>query len=165
MRKKLLLIIAAVLLIGGAVWAYGYFTQGTAVPYPGFLAELEAGKLAEVDIYKDRLTFKTTDSDTLYRTDNPDRDGFKEQLLLEETIKVTDHTKEDDSLTYYLDLVFDIFFIGLMVFGVWKLVSLYRSTFRVVHHTGIKFDRIAGMNNVKKDMMLVVNFSNHFMLL
>ena len=49
-------------------------------------------------------------------------------------------------------------FIGLMVFGIWKLVSLYRSTFRVVHHTGINFDRIAGMNNVKRDMKLVVDF-------
>ena len=31
-------------------------------------------------------------------------------------------------------------------------------TFRVVHHTGVKFDRIAGMSNVKRDMSLVVNF-------
>ena len=158
MAKKFILILLAVLLIGCGVWAFGGLNQGTAVPYPGFLADLEAGKISQVDIYKDRLTFKTTDSGTLYRTDNPDRDGFKEQLLLEETIKVTDHTKEEDGLTYYLDLVFDVFFIGLLGFGVYKLVSLYRSTFRVVHHTGIKFDRIAGMDNVKRDMTLVVNF-------
>ena len=157
MNKKLLLIFAAVLLICAGLWAYDYFTQGTPVPYPSFLADLEAGKISKAEIYKDRLTFKTSDSDKTYRTDNPDRDGFKEELLLEE-IPVTDHTKEEDSLTYYLDLIFDVFFIGLLGFGVYKLLSLYRSTFRVVHHTGIKFDRIAGMNNVKKDMMLVVNF-------
>lgn len=157
-KKKLLLIIALILLVGCAVWAFGDLYKGTEVPYPSFLASLEGGEITQVDIYKDRLTFKTNGFDKLYRTDNPDRDGFKEQLLLEETIKVKDHTKEEDGLTYYLDLVFDVFFIGLLGFGVWKLLSLYRSTFRVVHHTGIKFDRIAGMNNIKRDMALVVNF-------
>ena len=157
MRKKLLLILLAVLIIGAAVFGYGYFTQGTAVPYTGFSADLEAGHVSGVEIYKDRLTYKLTDSGTLYRTDNPGRDGFKEELLLRD-IPVKDHTNEEDGLTYYLDLVFDVIFIGLMVFGIWKLVSLYRSTFRVVHHTGINFDRIAGMNNVKRDMKLVVDF-------
>ncbi len=158
MNKKVFLLIAAILIIGCGVWAFGDFNKGTAVPYPSFLADLEAGHLTQVDIYKDHLTFKTADSGPLFRTDNPDRDGFKEQLLLEETIKVTDHTKEEDGLTYYLDLIFDVFFIGLLGFGVYKLISLYRGTFRVVHHTGIKFDKIAGMNNVKRDMTLVVNF-------
>ncbi len=158
MKRKILLAIALVLLIGCAVWAFGGFGSGTALPYPDFVAKLESGELSAVDIYRDHLTFKTNGSDTLYRTDNPDRDGFKEQLLLKDSISVTDHTKEEWSLTYYLDLVFDVFFIGLLGFGVYKLVSLYRGTFRVVHHTGIRFDRIAGMNNVKRDMMLVVNF-------
>ena len=157
MNKKILLILAAVLVIACGVWAYDHFTQGTAVPYPEFLKDLEAGQVSKAELYKDHLTFRTTDSDTLYRTDNPDRDGFKEELLLRE-IPLIDHTKEEDGLTYYLDLLFDVFFIGLLGFGVWKLVSLYRSTFRVVHHTGIKFDQIAGMNNVKRDMKLVVNF-------
>ena len=157
MRKKMLLILFAVLVIGLAVWVYGYFTQGTAVPYTGFTADLEAGRISEAELYKDRLTYKKTGDKTLYRTENPDRDGFKEELLLKE-IPVKDHIKEEDGLTYYLDLVFDVFFIGLLGFGVWKLVSLYRSMFRVVHHTGIKFDKIAGMNNVKRDMKLVVNF-------
>ena len=157
MNKRILLILAAVLVIAGAVWAFDCFTQGTAVPYPDFLKDLDAGHVSKAEIYKDHLNFKTEDSDTLFRTDNPDRDGFKEELLLK-GIPVADHTKEEDGLTYYLDLLFDVFFIGLLGFGVWKLVSLYRSTFRVVHHTGIKFDRIAGMNNVKRDMKLVVDF-------
>ena len=121
------------------------------------MSELDAGHITSVEIYKDKLTYTPSDSDKLYRTDNPDRDGFKEQLLLKE-IPVKDHTKEEDGLMYYLDLLFNVFFIGLLGFGVYKLVSLYRSTFRVVHHTGMKFDRIAGMNNVKRDMKLVVNF-------
>ncbi len=157
MKKRILLILAVVILIGCAVWIFGEFNQSTYSTYPGFIKDLESGHIASVEIYKDRLTYKTTDSDKLYRTDNPDRNGFKEQLLLEE-IPVKDHTNENDGLTYYLDLVFYLFFFGLIGFGVYKLVSLYMNTFRVIHHTGVKFDRIAGMNNVKRDMALVVDF-------
>ncbi len=158
MNRKLLLIFIAVIIIGGLVWAFGDFDQGKSVPYTSFVKDLESGNLSKVDIYKDHLTFKTANSDERFRTDNPDRDGFKEQLLLRETIQVADHTKEDDGINYYLDMIFNVFFIGLLGFGVYKLVSLYMNTFRVVHHTGVKFDQIAGMNNVKRDMSLVVNF-------
>lgn len=158
MNRKILLILIAVIIIGGLVWAFGDFNQGKGVPYTSFVKDLESGNLAKVDIYKDHLTFKTVNSDERFRTDNPDRDGFKEQLLLRDTIQVTDHTKEDDGINYYLDMIFNVFFIGLLGFGVYKLISLYMNTFRVVHHTGVKFDKISGMNNVKRDMSLVVNF-------
>lgn len=158
MNRKLLLIFIAVIIIGGLVWAFGDFNQGKSVPYTSFVKDLESGNLSKVDIYKDHLTYKTADSDERFRTDNPDRDGFKEQLLLQETIQVADHTKEDDGVNYYLDMIFNVFFIGLLGFGVYKLISLYLKTFRVVHHTGVKFDQTAGMNNVKRDMSLVVNF-------
>lgn len=158
MNRKILLILIAVIIIGCLVWAFGDFNQGKSVPYTSFVKDLESGNLSKVDIYKDHLTFKTANTDGLFRTDNPDRDGFKEQLLLRETIQVTDHTKEDDGVNYYLDMIFNVFFIGILGFGVYKLVSLYMNTFRVVHHTGVKFDQIAGMNNVKRDMSLVVNF-------
>ncbi len=158
MNRKLLLIFIAVIIIGGLVWAFGDFNQGKSVPYTSFVKDLESGNLSKVDIYKDHLTYMTADSDERFRTDNPDRDGFKEQLLLQETIQVADHTKEDDGVNYYLDMIFNVFFIGLLGFGVYKLISLYLKTFRVVHHTGVKFDQIAGMSNVKRDMSLVVNF-------
>ncbi len=157
MNKKILLLLAVILAAGCAFWVFGDFTKGTYESYTGFIAALENKKISKVEIYKDHLTYKTTDSDTLYRTENPDRDGFKEQLLLAE-IAVDDHTKEDDGINYYLDMIFNVFFIGLFGFGAYKLISLYRSTFRVVHHTGISFDKIAGMNNVKHDMSLLVSY-------
>lgn len=158
MNKRILIIgIAVILLAGCAVWAFGGFSREVYTPYPEFAASADGGELSSVEIYKDHLTYKTTESDALYRTENPDRNGFKEELLLK-GVSVTDHTVEDGGLTYWLDLLFDVFFIGLIGFGVYKLVSTYRSTFRVVHHTGIKFDRIAGMNNVKRDLSVVVSF-------
>ena len=157
MNKKLILIIALILAAVCAVFFLTDLNKGTYVPYPEFINELENGEIDNADLYKDRVTFKKAGSDTLYRTDNPDRNDFKEELLLK-GLTVTDHRYEDDGVNYYLDMLFNIIFIGLLLFGIWKLISLYNSTFRVVHHTGIKFENIAGMNNVKRDMMLVVNF-------
>lgn len=157
MNKKIFLVIALLLIAGCAVWVFGGFENGTKVPYTDFVAALDDGTVSSVDLYKDHLTYKTTGSDKLYRTDSPDRYGFKEELLLKK-ISVADHINEEKGLTYYLDLLFDVFFIGLLGFGVYKLVSLYRNTFRVVHHTGIRFDRIAGMQNVKRDLSLVISF-------
>ena len=157
MNKKLILIIALILAAVCAVFFLTDLNKGSYVPYPEFITELENGEINSADLYKDRVTFKKAGSDTLYRTDNPDRNDFKEELLLK-GLTVTDHRYEDDGVNYYLDMLFNIIFIGLLLFGIWKLISLYNSTFRVVHHTGIKFDNIAGMNNVKRDMMLVVNF-------
>ncbi len=157
MNKKFLLIIAILLIAGCGICFLLGQESGTKTAYTAFHNLLQNGTIEKVDIYKDKLTYKQSDNNELYRTDNPDRDGFKEELLLK-GIEITDHTKEDDGVNYYLDMAFNIIFIGLLLFGAWKLLSLYRSTFRVVHHTGVKFDKIAGMNNVKRDMMLVVNF-------
>ena len=76
MKKNLILIFAIILLAGLAVWVFGDFNQGTFAPYSGFVSDLDAGQIVSVEIYKDKLTYKTSDSDKLYRTDNPDRDGF-----------------------------------------------------------------------------------------
>lgn len=157
MKKRILLFLGLFVLIGAAVYVFNGFSRGTNAAYPDFISAVEAGQVAKVDIYKDRLTYTIKDSEVFYQTDNPDRDGFKEQLLLA-NIPLTDHTKEDGGVNYYLDMLFNLFFIGLLGFGLYKLISIYRSTFRVVHHTGLKFENIAGMNNVKRDMMLAVNF-------
>ena len=157
MNKKLILLIAVLLMAGCGIYFLFGWESGTKTAYTAFNALLQDGAIEKVDIYKDKLTYKQAGSNELFVTDNPDKDGFKEELLLK-GIEITDHTKEDDGVNYYLDMAFNVIFIGLLLFGVWKLISLYRSTFRVVHHTGVKFDKIAGMNNVKRDMMLVVNF-------
>ena len=157
MVRKIIPLICIILIAACGIWFFSDFNKGTAVSYPEFADALEKNVVSGVELFKDHITFQRSDSAGTWRTDNPDRDGFKEELLLK-GITVKDHTKEDDGINYYLDMIFNVFFIGLFGFGIWKLISLYRNTFRVVHHTGINFDRIAGMDNVKRDMTLVVNY-------
>lgn len=158
--KKIIPLFIIILIVGCAVFFLSDFYKGAYVPYTQFVKELESGFISKVEIYKDKITYNLSDDKTLYQTDNPDRNGFKEELLLK-NIQVTDHTKEDNGINYFLDMIFNIIFIVLLLFGAWKLLSLYRNTFKVVHHTGIKFDMIAGMNNVKRDMSMVIDFLKH----
>lgn len=62
-----------------------------------------------------------------------------------------------DSINSYLDIVFDIIFFGAVFFGLWKLLSFSKKTFKVVKHTGVSFSDIAGMEAVKQEMSYLVD--------
>ena len=92
MKKKLPLIICVILL--AALGAYFLLADnGTKTPYTEFNAALNDGTVSSVDLYADKVVYRLTDSDTKYQTDNPSRDGFKEELLLK-GITVADHTNK-----------------------------------------------------------------------
>ncbi len=158
MKRKLPFIICVILLAAiGAYFLLGESGSGTKMPYTEFNAALNEGTVQSVDLYADKVVYKLTDSDNKYQTDNPDRDGFKEELLLK-GVEVKDHSNEDSGLNAVLDTVFNLLFIGIILFGLWKLLSAYLNTFKVVRHTGVKFENIAGMKNVKRDLMTVINY-------
>lgn len=62
-----------------------------------------------------------------------------------------------DSVNTVLDLVFDFIFFGAFFFGLFKLLSWSKKTFRVVRHTGVTFDDIAGMDSVKQEMSYLID--------
>lgn len=62
-----------------------------------------------------------------------------------------------DAINNILDIIFDIIFFGAVFFGLFKLLSSYRKTFKVVRHTNVRFNDIAGMNEVKTEMMYLVD--------
>ena len=121
-------------------------------PYTEFYQAIVSGKVSEAVIETDRITFTT--SDGVFVTDNPASPDLAERLL-EAGTKVT--SKTSVSVSVILDVVFDVIFFGAVAFGIFKLIDYSRKTFRVVHHTGVTFDDIAGMDNVKKDMMFLVD--------
>lgn len=124
------------------------------VPYKDFIEMVDLNEVQSVTIGKDFVKF-ASNGRTL-RTSNPNYDGFVRDML-EHGIEVTDETKEDDTFNNVMDMVFNVFFIGLIAFGAIKLIQYSRKTFKVVRHTGVKFDDIAGMDGLKKDMMFLVD--------
>ena len=68
---------------------------------------------------------------------------------------------EESSVSENMFLIFDLLFYGAFFGAVAlvcvKLVGMNNETFKVVKHTKVKFDDIAGMDDLKKDMMKVVD--------
>ena len=62
-----------------------------------------------------------------------------------------------ESINSILDLIFDVFFFAAVGFGLAKLISFSTKTFKLVRHTGVHFSDIAGMEDIKKEMMYVVD--------
>ena len=122
------------------------------VPYPEFSSSVELGKVSEATLESGRIVFTTSDGSFI--TDNPASPDLS-LWLMEKGVKVT--TKTGISVSVLLDVLFDVIFFGAVAFGIFKLIDYSRKTFKVVHHTGVGFEDIAGMDHVKKDMMFLVD--------
>ncbi len=160
-NRKLSFVFIAVLAVAALILALNIAgvidldKDGTQhVPYKDFIEMVNLNEVQSVTIGNDFVTF-TSDGRTL-KTSNPNYDGFVRDML-EHDIEVTDETKGNDAFNNVMDMVFNVFFIGLIAFGAIKLIQYSRKTFKVVKHTGVKFDDIAGMDGLKKDMMFLVD--------
>ena len=122
------------------------------VPYNSFSASVHDREVSSAVIESGKITF-TTPAGT-FVTDNPGSDTLAERLM-ETGASVTQ--RNGVSVTALLDVLFDVIFFGAVALGILKLIDYSRKTFRVVHDTGVKFDDIAGMDGVKRDMMFLAD--------
>lgn len=125
------------------------------ITYKEFYSELENGKIKEVSIEDSILYFTKVDSNIKYETENPETDNLKEMLLLQGVTVETNSAEE--TFVFIFDLMFYLIFFGVAGFGVYKLIGMNKNTFKVVKHTKIKFEDIAGMDDLKKEMMQIVD--------
>ena len=152
MKQRTIIIIVAILVLVGGWAAYSEYAY-QAVPYTTFVEERESGAVTSVTIKSDRLTYTLSESNTKYKTDNPSTPTLKEELL-KEGISVKDET--EDTLDSVLNTLINIIFFGIIIFGIYKLISYSTSTFRVVRHTGVRFSDIAGMYEEKEEILSAV---------
>ena len=161
-KKKIisfaLLVVVIALVIGLGLEYFGVISlegkkASNFVAYSAFVEQVQTGKVASATI---------TDSETeyvweggTYRTTNPHYDTLVRDLL-ENGVDVEDKSNSS-TLNDVMDTAFNVLFFALIAFGVYKLIDYSRKTFRVVKHTGVTFNDIAGMEGVKKDMMLLVD--------
>lgn len=123
------------------------------ISYSEFTSQVDNGEVASVTLTDSYIEYVY--DGTTYKTSNPHYDSLVRDLL-EHGIEVTDKTN-NSTLNDIMDILFNVLFFGLIAFGLYKLIDYSRKTFRVVKHTGVTFNDIAGMDNVKKDMMILVN--------
>lgn len=180
--RRILAAALAVMAVALLAWALFGGPAGTYMSYPDFMDELEAGNVATATIGDGRVDFTLRDgtgttagdatsdapSDgdsvgfpaashgaTSYYTDNPERDGFKERLLLA-GVEVGSAAGADDVFNLVLDVLFYAFFFGTVGAVAVSLVRHSRNTFKVVRRTGVTFADVAGMEGPKRELRRLV---------
>lgn len=156
-RKRGLQITVLLLLVAGILYlALGGKNDAEYVNYAEFYDAVENREIKSVTLETDRVEFQKNDGDTVYYTDDPESENFKERLLLA-GISVENHQSEEDPLMYTLDLVFYVIILAAVWIGSSKAVEAHRNSFKVIRHTGTKFSDIAGMEQLKHEMTYAVD--------
>lgn len=153
-KKIILLIITVIVIISICLVIYSQNNKKIEyVNYKDFYSELENGNIKKAIIEEDKVVF-TKNNNEEYYTENPNYDEFKEKLLLNNVEVTTDSVQ--DNISYALDLLFYLIFFGVFGIGIYKLISVNSKTFKVVKNTNVKFADIAGMEELKNEMLKVV---------
>ena len=153
--RRILAAALAVMAVALLAWALFGGPAGTYMSYPDFMDELEAGSVATATIGDGSVSFTLAGDDAAYYTDNPERDGFKERLLLA-GVEVGSAAGADDVFNLVLDVLFYAFFFGTVGAVAVSLVRYSRNTFKVVRRTGVTFADVAGMEGPKRELRRLV---------
>lgn len=147
MKRKLItlavIIVAAGLLL---ICCFDLFDTSESAPYSEFMSALENGAVSEAEFTGGKIKYRV--GDTVYSVTDPESPTLKEKLLLSGAEVRT----SDGDINAVGDAIFNIFFIFLIGFGVYKLISWYTNTFKVVRHTGVHFSDVAGLDDIKKEI-------------
>lgn len=157
-RRKRRFLAAALAVVAVALFAFALFggPTGTYVSYRDFAEAVAAGRVETAVIGDGSVGFTLEGDDGSYYTDNPERDGFKEDLLLA-GVEVKTAASADDAFNLVLDVLFYAFFFGVIVVAGYKLLSYSRNTFKVVRRTGVTFADVAGMEEPKRELRRLVD--------
>lgn len=153
-KKSVFLVCTMLLLvvIAGVYFAWDYLgNKKTELPYSKFYELAGEGQIDSVVIKEGEIDFLSQGKE--FKTQNPDSPTLHEYLLQNGvSVKVQKDGTEIFNLIF--DLLFYVFFFGLIIIVFRKFVS--PNTFKVVHKTGVKFDDVVGMDNLKRDMTQVM---------
>jgi len=153
-RQIIILSFVAILVLIVALMLFSQ-NNGTYVKYKEFNDLFTEGKITSVTIQPDKIEFRKETDNGKYYTDNPKTDGFKEKLLLS-GIEVADNTEGEDIFVAVFDILFNVAFIAIIIFAIYKIFGEYFKSFKIIRHTGVKFEDIAGMDDLKKEMIYAV---------
>ena len=139
--------------------------QDSKLSYDKFIKMAEKKEITSVMINLNNTTFLATDTNNkTYTVDNPKYDTFKKDLL-EYGIEV-----KESSSNLYMNYLFNFLQIGLMIFICYKFYSMIKQQSngstgeKIIPNDNITklkqktFADVAGLKQVKNDMVLLVDF-------
>ncbi len=128
--------------------------ESEAYTYKEFYEMAGENKISSVVIKEKKIKFSLTENPgNFYFVENPSSPSLKEYLLLN-NVSVKEEASAESIISLIFDIFFYLFFFGIIIIAFRKFIS--PNTFKVVHKTGVKFDDIVGMDNLKRDMKQVM---------
>ena len=154
MNKRKLFSFVAVIIIAATIVVFGFdlLDRSIDVSYKDFKSELNSGAIESATITSSKIKYTLKDDSTVYSVNNPQTPTLIEELLLNDV-----EIKNDDlDINAIGDMAFNLFFFALIFFGLYKLISWYTNTFKVVRHTGVTFNDVAGLSDLKKEIKFTI---------
>lgn len=156
-----MILIAALLLVGTGIFFYlAGRPDETALSYSSFYEAVLQKQVSEAVVSEDKVYFSIKGDHKHYVTDNPQTTDFKEFLLLHD-VKVSQEYGASDLIYIIMDLIIDVIFIGLFAAIFWFLFWFKKKQFPVVKHVDCHFSDVAGMNEVKRELLELVELLKH----
>ncbi len=157
MKKKIILVslVVAILLATIVILIVIDNKKYQYVQYKDFSTDLESGIIKEVVIEDGKVKYTQKNDSNFYYTENPNNQEFREKLLLN-GVSVEDSSVQN-TIAFIFDILFYCFFFAVVIFAASKFLGFTNGKFKVVKHTKTTFDDIAGMDDLKKEMMQIVD--------
>ena len=159
MKTKFRINVFFILIVLLAVAAAAMFLmpQAEKASYSKFQADLSSGAVQAV-VFQDETLSVTLKSGEKYETPNPDSPTLKEELLLKD-VKISNSKSAEETISLVFDAAFYLFFFGIIFVAFRKFIS--PNTFKVVRKTGVTFKDVIGMEQLKKDMLQIIDIMQH----
>ena len=152
--KNKLVFILFLPLIGLCAY-YFLFSEKSAykkVSYSEFYESVNQNEVIKAELSENKILYELKDG-TKLETQNPSSPSLKEFMLLHD-VEIQQQADSSEIISTVFDVIFYLFFFGIIIIAFRKFIS--PNTFKVVHKTGVKFENIVGMENIKKDMTQIV---------
>ncbi len=154
MNKRKILYLLSIIVIASVIAIFGFdlLDSSVSVSYKDFRLALDSGAIESATITSSKIKYTLKDDSTIYSVKNPQTPTLIEELLLNDV-----EIKSDDlDINAIGDMAFNLFFFALIFFGLYKLISWYTNTFKVVRHTGVTFNDVAGLSDLKKEIKFTI---------
>ncbi len=156
-KTKKIIVMLIIIIILLAIVLFNVFKSKDLqyISYKEFNNEIENNNIQSVLIEDNKVKFSKNNDENLYYTDNPNYDGLERDLLLHGINVEVNSDKEN--IAFIFDILFYLFFFGIIIFVLYKMYEMNQKKFKVIRHTKVTFDDIAGMDELKKDMRQIVD--------
>ena len=152
-KRIIIILICLITVIVAAICIYfSVSAKKVNVNYKEFKDLVDSNNISKVIIGDDKIIFNKRDDVTTYTTENPETEDFKEYLLLKD-IKVENASNP----LIVLDVLFYGVFFGSVGYGIYRLLKFKITTFKVIRHNDTRFTDIAGLDELKEDIIKTVD--------